>query len=45
MVKCHDDFNADDVVLEINFGGEMATEVVKQAAERVHQRAESAQRT
>ena len=37
-VKCHDDFNADDIVVEINFGGDMATEVVKQAAERVHQR-------
>ena len=39
-VKCHDDFDADDVVVEINFGGDMATEVVKQAAERVHQRGE-----
>jgi hypothetical protein len=25
-------------VVEVNFGGDMATEVVKQAAERVHQR-------
>jgi hypothetical protein len=32
------DFDADDVVVEINFGGDMATEVVKQTAERVHQR-------
>src|SRR5215471_11776809 len=32
--------DADDVVVEINFGGDMATEVVKQAAERVHQRGE-----
>jgi phage terminase large subunit-like protein len=40
VVKCHDDFDADDVVVEINFGGDMATEVVKQAAERVHQRGE-----
>ena len=39
-MKCHDDFDADDVVVEINFGGDMATEVVKQAAERVHQRGE-----
>ena len=31
---CHDDFDADDVVVEVNFGGDMATEVVKQAAER-----------
>jgi phage terminase large subunit-like protein len=38
VVKCHDDFDADDVVVEINFGGDMATAVVKQAAERVHQR-------
>ena len=36
-VKCHDDFNADDVVVEVNFGGDMATEVVKQAAERAHE--------
>jgi phage terminase large subunit-like protein len=27
-------------VVEVNFGGDMATEVVKQAAERVHQRGE-----
>src|SRR5215831_14295303 len=37
VVRCHDDFDADDVVVEVNFGGDMATEVVKQAAERVHQ--------
>jgi len=28
-VKCHDDFDADDVVVEVNFGGDMATEVVR----------------
>src|SRR5262249_2397957 len=39
-VKCHDDFDADDVGVEVNFGGDMATEVIKQAAERVHQRGE-----
>jgi phage terminase large subunit-like protein len=39
-VKCFDDFDADDIVVEVNFGGDMATEVVKQAAERVHQRGE-----
>ena len=39
-VKAHDDFDADDVVVEVNFGGDMATEVVKQAAERIHQRGE-----
>jgi phage terminase large subunit-like protein len=33
-VKCHDDFDADDVVVEVNFGGDMATEVVRQAAQR-----------
>src|SRR5262252_145472 len=36
-VKCHDDLDADDIVVEVNFGGDMATEVVKQAAERAHQ--------
>jgi phage terminase large subunit-like protein len=40
VVRCHDDFNADDVVVEVNFGGDMATEVIKQAAERIHQRGE-----
>jgi hypothetical protein len=40
VVKCHDDFDADDVVVKVNFGGDMDTEVVKQAAERVHQRGE-----
>lgn len=39
-VKCHDDFDADDIVVEVNFGGDMATEVVKQAAERIHTRGE-----
>lgn len=37
-VKCHDDFDADDVVVEVNFGGDMATEVVRQAADRIAQR-------
>jgi phage terminase large subunit-like protein len=36
VVRCHDDLDVDDVVVEVNFGGDMATEVVKQAAERVH---------
>jgi len=40
VVRCHDDYDADDVVVEVNFGGDMATEVVKQAAERIHQRGE-----
>src|SRR5262245_24549817 len=39
-VRCPDDFDADDVVVEVNFGGDMATEVVRQAAERVYQRGE-----
>ena len=39
-MKCHDDFDADDIVVEVNFGGDMATEVIKQAAERIHQRGE-----
>jgi phage terminase large subunit-like protein len=34
VVKAHDDFDADDVVVETNFGGDMATDVVKQAAQR-----------
>ena len=37
-VQAHDDFDADDVVVETNFGGAMATDVIKQAAERIHQR-------
>lgn len=31
VVRSHDDFDADDVVVEVNFGGDMTTEVVKQA--------------
>jgi phage terminase large subunit-like protein len=34
VVRAHDDFDADDVVVETNFGGDMATEVIKQAAGR-----------
>ena len=34
VVKAHDEFDADDVVVERNFGGDMVTEVVKQAAGR-----------
>ncbi|MBR0778550.1 DNA-packaging protein [Bradyrhizobium diazoefficiens] len=37
-VKTHDDFNCDDVVVEINFGGDMATDTVKAAAARMHER-------
>jgi hypothetical protein len=38
VVRCHDDFDGDDVVVEVNFGGDMATEAMKQASERVHER-------
>jgi len=40
VVKCHDDVDADSVVVEVNFGGDMASDVVRQAAERIHQRGE-----
>ena len=36
VVRAHDEFDADDVVVERNFGGDMVQEVVKQAAERAH---------
>lgn len=36
-VKAHDDFDADDIVVETNFGGDMATDVIKQAADRAFQ--------
>jgi hypothetical protein len=35
-VRAHDEFDADDVVVEVNFGGDMATEVIKAAADRAH---------
>jgi phage terminase large subunit-like protein len=38
VVRASDDFDADDVTVEVNFGGAMATEVIKQAAERAHSR-------
>jgi phage terminase large subunit-like protein len=34
VVRAYDEFQADDVVVEVNFGGAMAIEVVRQAAER-----------
>lgn len=40
VVKAHDEFDADDVVVETNFGGVMAAEVIKQTAERIHYRGE-----
>jgi phage terminase large subunit-like protein len=40
VVRASDNFDADDVTVEVNFGGDMATEVIKQAAERAHSRGE-----
>jgi phage terminase large subunit-like protein len=40
VVKAHDEFSADDCCVEINFGGDMAADVIKQAAERAHQQGE-----
>jgi len=34
VIRAHDEFKADDVVVEVNFGGAMASEVIKQAADR-----------
>lgn len=34
VVQAYDDFDCDDAVVEVNFGGSMATDVVKAAAER-----------
>ena len=34
VVQAHDEFDADDVVVERNFGGDMVADVVKSAAER-----------
>jgi len=34
VVRAHDEFDCDDVVVEINFGGQMAAEVVREAARR-----------
>ena len=36
VIRAHDEFDADDVVVERNFGGDMVSEVVKQAAERAY---------
>jgi phage terminase large subunit-like protein len=35
-IRAHDDFDADDIVVEVNYGGQMAVEVIKAAAERMH---------
>jgi phage terminase large subunit-like protein len=37
VVKAHDEFKCDDCVVELNYGGSMASDVVKQAADRAHQ--------
>jgi phage terminase large subunit-like protein len=37
VVKAYDEFQCDDAVVELNYGGAMATDVVKQAADRAHQ--------
>jgi phage terminase large subunit-like protein len=34
VVRAHDEFKCDDVVVEVNFGGDMAAEVVREAARR-----------
>lgn len=34
VIRCHDEFEADDVVVETNFGGDMCIDVVRQAADR-----------
>lgn len=37
-VKLHDEFNADRVVVETNFGGDMAVSVIEQAAKDMHRK-------
>jgi phage terminase large subunit-like protein len=37
VVRAHDDFDCDDVVVERNFGGDMCMDVVKHAADRAAQ--------
>jgi phage terminase large subunit-like protein len=37
VVKAYDEFSCDDCVVELNYGGAMATDVVKQAADRAFQ--------
>src|SRR5262249_49813141 len=40
VVRAADNYDADDVCVEINYGGEMCLEVVKSAARRLHERGE-----
>lgn len=44
-VRLHDELDADDIVVEVNFGGQMAEEVVKQAAARMHEAGERPSRS
>jgi phage terminase large subunit-like protein len=37
VVRAHDEFEALDVTIELNYGGAMCTDVVKSAAQRAHQ--------
>jgi phage terminase large subunit-like protein len=37
VIKAYDEFSCDDAVVELNYGGAMATDVVKQAADRAFQ--------
>jgi phage terminase large subunit-like protein len=37
VVKAYDEFSCDDAVVELNYGGAMASDVVKQAADRAFQ--------
>ncbi len=39
-VKAHDAFDADDVTIETNFGGQMCVETIRGAAARMHERGE-----
>jgi phage terminase large subunit-like protein len=39
-VRAHDQFDADDIVCEVNFGGAMVVETIHNAAERMYHRGE-----
>jgi phage terminase large subunit-like protein len=41
-VRAHDQFDADDCAVEVNFGGDMAPGTIKLAAERLHANGERA---
>jgi len=41
-VKAHDDYGADDIVCEVNFGGAMVAETIHNSAERMYYRQERA---